>query len=86
MVTVTVSSKGQIVIPKEIREKYGLDQGAKVGVLEYPNEIVIVPLPEDTVKEARGLFSSKKPVRRMLAEAREEEKRLERPKRKRKAS
>lgn len=86
MVTVTVSSKGQIVIPKELREKYGLDQGTKVAVLEYPNEIVVVPLPGDTVKESRGLFSSKKPIRKMLAEARKEEKRLEKPRRKRKVS
>ena len=86
MVTVIVSSKGQIVIPKELREKYGLDQGTKVAVLEYPNEIVVVPLPGDTVKESRGLFSSKKPIRKMLAEARKEEKRLEKPKRNRKAS
>lgn len=86
MVKANVSSKGQIVIPKELREKYGLDQGSKVGILEYPNEIVIVPLPRDAVKAARGMFASKKTVREMLEEVRREERRLEKRRAKRKAS
>ena len=86
MVKVNVSSKGQIVIPKELREKYGLDQGTKVGILEYPNEIVIVPLPRDAVKASKGMFASKKSVRKMLEEARREESKLEKRKQRRKAS
>lgn len=86
MVKVNVSSKGQIVIPKELREKYGLDQGTQVGILEYPNEIVIVPLPKNAVKAARGMFVAKKPVRKMLEEARAEERKLEKGRGKRKAS
>lgn len=86
MVKVNVSSKGQIVIPKELREKYGLDQGTQVGILEYPNEIVIVPLPKNAVKAARGMFVTKKPVRKMLEEARAEERKLEKGRGKRKVS
>lgn len=86
MVKVKVSSKGQIVIPKELREKYGMQQGTTVGVLEYPNEIVIVPLPKDAVKAAKGMFESEKSIREMLDKVRREERRLEKPKGKRKAS
>lgn len=86
MVKVNVSSKGQIVIPKELREKYGLDQGTEVGILEYPNEIVIVPLPRDAVKAARGMFASRKSVREMLEEVCREERKIEKRKVRRKVS
>lgn len=77
MYTIKVSSKGQIVVPIKLRQKYGLDQGVEVGLLEFPNEIVIVPIPEDTIKAAKGMFQSKKTVRNMLEEARREEQCLE---------
>ncbi len=80
MLTVKVSSKGQIVIPIKLREKYGLDQGVEVSILEFPNEIVIIPLPKDAIQAARGMFESKKSVREMLEEARREERDLERSK------
>jgi antitoxin PrlF len=35
--TAVMSSKGQIVIPKEIREKLGLDVGDRVQFIEEPN-------------------------------------------------
>ena len=34
MITATVSEKGWIVIPKELRDKYGIKKGKKVGILE----------------------------------------------------
>ena len=87
MYRIKMSSKGQIVIPIKLREKYHLEQGAEVAILEYPEEIVIVPLPKDAVKEARGMLKSKKSVRQMLEEARREERRLDkRFKKTRKAS
>ena len=87
MYRIKVSSKGQIVIPAKLREKYHLEQGVEVAVLEYPEEIVIVPLPKDAIKEARGMLKSKKSVREMLEETRKEERPLDkRPKKTRKAS
>ncbi|MDP3013682.1 MAG: AbrB/MazE/SpoVT family DNA-binding domain-containing protein [Candidatus Subteraquimicrobiales bacterium] len=87
MQTLRVSSKGQIVIPIELREKYGLEKGVKIGILEFPEEIVIVPLPRDAIKAAKGMLQSKKSVRRMLEDARKEERSLEHSKKRtRKAS
>jgi AbrB family looped-hinge helix DNA binding protein len=34
MVTAKVTSKGQITIPKEIREKLGISPGAEIGFVE----------------------------------------------------
>ncbi|GAB6276811.1 MAG: hypothetical protein SAMD01599839_13510 [Rectinema sp.] len=53
MKTVTVSSKYQIVIPKEIRNTIGLHVGAKLEVLTYGSRIELVPIhPMKTLKGA----------------------------------
>ena len=39
--TVTVSSKGQITLPKELREKYHLQEGETVAILDASEGILI---------------------------------------------
>lgn len=39
----TVGKKGQVTIPKEIREKFGLKEGSKVSFEVKEDEIVIKP-------------------------------------------
>ncbi len=51
----TVSSKGQIVIPKDFREDLGIKEGQKVVIEEVAGAIVIIPVPKDPVKALRGL-------------------------------
>jgi AbrB family looped-hinge helix DNA binding protein len=43
MKTVTVSSKFEVVIPEEIREKVGIRANQKVMVLEKNGEIHLIP-------------------------------------------
>lgn len=43
---VKVSSKGQLVLPAEIRRKYEIEAGKEVEILDFGGEIVIVPVPE----------------------------------------
>ena len=51
MNTVTVSSKFQIVIPKEIREEIGLQVGTTLEVIRYGNRIELIPIqPMATLK------------------------------------
>ena len=52
MVAVTVSSKYQVVIPQEVREKMNLKPGHKVIVVEKDG--VIHMIPEKPMKEMRG--------------------------------
>jgi len=47
MAIVTVSTKGQIVIPKEVREKFGLRPGTKIDVKLKGNEITLKPMREN---------------------------------------
>lgn len=53
----TVSAKGWVVIPKALRQKYGLKAGSKVRFVEYLGSIHIVPIPDDPIKALRGMFA-----------------------------
>lgn len=44
MATVTLSSKFQIVIPKDIRETMNLDSGIKLEIVPYSHRIELIPL------------------------------------------
>ena len=54
MVTVTVSSKYQIVIPQAIRNALDIQVGQKIQLIPYQNRIEIVPLVD--VKKMRGFL------------------------------
>ena len=52
---VTMSSKNQIVVPREAREKLNLHPGSQFLVLCKEDRIVLVPKPDDFVKRMTGL-------------------------------
>jgi AbrB family looped-hinge helix DNA binding protein len=52
MVTVTVSSKFQVVIPEEVRQRLRLKPGQKVVVLEKDGVVHMIPIRP--IKELRG--------------------------------
>lgn len=52
MPTVTVSTKFQIVIPREIRESLRVQVGQKFQAIQYGDRIELVPIKN--VKEMRG--------------------------------
>lgn len=46
MTTVTVSSRGQVAIPKKIRETLGIIMGSKLKVFQENKKIILVAEPE----------------------------------------
>ena len=54
MDTVTISEKYQMVIPRAIREKWGIKPGQKVRLIVYGNVLEVVPVRN--IKEARGFL------------------------------
>lgn len=54
MKSVTVSSKFQVVIPREVRESMDLQPGTRVQVLQYENRIELIPIRE--TKSLRGFL------------------------------
>ena len=77
MTVMQVSSKGQVVIPRELRQKCGIDPRGKVEVMEQEGRIVIIPLLKDPIKGSRGMLKWGKSAREILEEMREEERKLE---------
>ena len=55
--TSKVTSKGQIVIPKKIREKYGIYPSTPIKWVEKKEGILMVPETEDPIIAARGMLS-----------------------------
>ena len=56
MEVVNVSAKGQILIPKKLREKYGVKPGFKVRIIDTQNGLYIKPAPEDPIDAACGFL------------------------------
>lgn len=54
----TISAEGAVVIPKELREKYGLTPGRSVEVIDYGGNISIILAPDDPIKALHGMFAS----------------------------
>ena len=67
MILVKLSTKGQIVIPKKIRDKLGLKPEKHV-ILELAGEHAeIRPVP-DVIKELKGILKSRPSASRALME------------------
>lgn len=57
MATTRLSTKGQLIIPKEIRERHGWDAGTELEVEDRGDSIVIRPVldvPRTTLEEVLG--------------------------------
>jgi len=76
MATTTVSAKGWIVIPKEIREKYGIKPGDKLQVIDFGG-IYMIPAIKDPAKEMRGMFKKGPSLTEALMESRRVERESE---------
>ena len=64
MAAATVTSKGQITIPVEVRTALGLDAGDRVEFVEVEKGRFAIVAATRSVQELKGLFQSKrsKPV------------------------
>lgn len=77
MPTIKVSSKGQMVIPSEIRIRHNLTSGDEMEIFDYDKEIVLVPVPKDPFYGAKGLLKFNRPIKEITSSARAEEKAFE---------
>ncbi|MCU1300945.1 MAG: hypothetical protein JWQ87_1229 [Candidatus Sulfotelmatobacter sp.] len=54
----TFTSKGQLVIPAELRRKHKIEAGTKVAILEDQfGRIVLQPITDEYVDRVRGLLA-----------------------------
>ena len=75
--TSKVTSKGQIVIPKKIREKYGIDPATSIRWIEKKEGILMVPDSEDPIIAARGMLQGSGVLKAYMQEKDREKKREE---------
>lgn len=64
--TTQLSTKGQLIFPKEIRERHGWHPGTVFEVLERGDAVLIRPLesvPETTLEQIVGCTGYEGPVR-----------------------
>ena len=73
MTITTLSSKGWVVIPVELRKKYGLHPGARVALVDYGGVLAIVPAMSDSVKESAGIFKGGASLTKALLRERAED-------------
>jgi len=70
---VNLSQKGQATIPKELREKHGIEPGSKVRIHENEHgEIVVEPLP--SLQDFRGAATTTERGTAILREERKADK------------
>ncbi len=73
--TTTFSSKGQIVIPRNIREAFGIEEGTRVIIQTDEEGIHLKPVTGHLIRQGFGRFRGKN-----LLKALSKEKELERKK------
>jgi len=66
----TITRKGQVVIPADIRKRYNIQPGQKFLVQDLEGEIRLVPLKVLPVEEAHGWLKTDKSISALLEEAR----------------
>jgi AbrB family looped-hinge helix DNA binding protein len=67
-----VTSKGQVVIPKKLREKYGIRTATAVRWIEKDQGILMVPESEDPIVAARGMLKGSGILKAFMKEKRGE--------------
>ena len=58
MPIVTVTPKGQIMIPAQLRKQFSIKPGQKISVEAEGDLLVIRPLPDDPVTALYGILQS----------------------------
>jgi AbrB family looped-hinge helix DNA binding protein len=69
----TVSAKGSVVIPKELRERLGLKKGDKVQFVEYGNVIAVVLVSKDPIAESAGMLKGESSLVEALMKSRRQD-------------
>ena len=77
MPVATISSKGQLVIPKEIRDILDIKPKQKVLIKVVKDHAVLEPLPERPVESFCGIFKEGTSLTQALLKQRREDKKHE---------
>lgn len=68
-----VSSKGWVVIPSEMRKRYGIKPGQEVQFIPEKDRLTLVPTAQDPIHQSLGKYKGKTSLTKSLLKARKEE-------------
>ncbi|MGD1044393.1 MAG: AbrB/MazE/SpoVT family DNA-binding domain-containing protein [Bacteroidota bacterium] len=71
-----VTTKGQVVIPSKLRNKYKIKNGTRVHFLDKGGEILMVPLTPELIDSNIGFLGTKGKLKRALMEEKNKEREL----------
>jgi AbrB family looped-hinge helix DNA binding protein len=73
---VTVTSKGQLVIPAKLRKKFGIRKGTRVSVTEEGNHLVLQPITPAYIRSLRGILKGDGSAMKYLLQERKRDREL----------
>ncbi len=74
MSTTIVTTKGQIVIPADIRKRMNLKKGTRLFIEEKGSELVMRPITADYFEQVAGILPGKGKLTRALLKERAKDK------------
>ena len=77
MPTLTVSSKGWVVIPAAYRARYRVHPGSRVEIVDYGGGMSLVPVLASPLSDAQGLLKRRRPLTGALLKERARERKRE---------
>lgn len=66
MYIMTVTSKGQIIIPSILRRHLGIKRGTKVCFIEQHNGLMLKPVTDDYIDSIKGTLKTSGKALKML--------------------
>ena len=68
--TITVSSKGQLVIPAEIRKAMKIKPGMRFALIRERNQLILRPVSKQLIDELQGITAGGESMTDALLEGR----------------
>jgi bifunctional DNA-binding transcriptional regulator/antitoxin component of YhaV-PrlF toxin-antitoxin module len=62
----TITSRGQTVMPAELRRRYAVEAGTALEWIDTGHDIRVIPLPADIIGALRGSGKGQKLVSKLL--------------------
>jgi len=76
MDTSVVTVKGQIVVPANIRRKFGIKKGTKIAFIEQHGKLFIQPLDKSYFESLAGILGTEGKLLKSLMEDKKREREL----------
>ena len=71
--TSTVSAKGWVVIPQDIRKSLGLKKGDKIKFIDYGGVVALIPVSDNPIEDMGGMLKGESSLTEALLESRKKD-------------